>query len=151
MRLRTRCFTYVCLNYSFLPIHVMLYYERKPFKSLFFPAKISLSRSPFIVMPTRFLFIRVVFADADAAVLTYVLNGIYISYSTLVNNRQMGIRAPWLSLVLVFFSFSTVVFFCSRIVARPTLMLFYYDANTYIIRFCICMSCSCLHFHSFES
>lgn len=111
MRLRTRCFTYVCLNYSFLPIHVMLYYERKPFKSLFFPAKISLSRSPFIVMPTRFLFIRVVFADADAAVLTYVLNGIYISYSTLVNNRQMGIRAPWLSLVLVFFSFSTVVFF----------------------------------------
>lgn len=54
-----------------------------------------------IVVPTKILFIRVVFADADAdatiiafavvaavTVSTYVLNGIYISYSTLVNNRQ---------------------------------------------------------------
>lgn len=89
VRLQTRCFTYVCLNYSFLPIHVMsslsthfslfLLFHAIPnlgcwccfFPSCCFFFFFFIAWWLFIVMRTRqFLFIRVVFADANAAVFT---------------------------------------------------------------------------------
>lgn len=120
----TNTLFYICLLKLFVfanSCYVILWASLSSFLCVFsvFPnLDCSEARVPFlfsfIVMPTRFLFIRVVFADADAAVLTHVLNGIYIPYSTLVNHRQMGIRAPWLSLVLCIFfrsPFQLFVFF----------------------------------------
>lgn len=127
-----------------------------PFSFFFFFA-----RWLFIVMRTRrFLFIRIVFADANAAVFTYVLNGIYISYSILVNNRQMGIRAPWLLLCLFFFcslfaSFSPwshcVLFAFAYVWVVPVYIFTHLSvvANVlYTSRRCLSPQCLCLFFSS---
>lgn len=55
---------------------------------------------------------------------------IYISYSTLVNNRQMGIRAPWLLFFIFFFIYG--VWFdhlsrCSTMMAHV-----YYSSFVYV-------------------